>query len=140
VKTSIKSTLKRHAIVTLFTTASVAILASLSSPANAEHESGHGDSQATVSTTVSTGTTGATQVLQPDPSQTRPANEPVISAASQPVQEDQSVPASNDADPALIALTIGLGVVALGLFGAGFIAFMRQARRRDLPPPPTTRR
>jgi len=29
----------------------------------------------------------------------------------------------------IIALTVGLGVLGLALFGAGFIAFVRQARR-----------
>jgi hypothetical protein len=29
----------------------------------------------------------------------------------------------------IIALTVGLGALGLALFGAGFIAFVRQARR-----------
>jgi len=29
-------------------------------------------------------------------------------------------------------LTVGLGIVGLALFGAGFVAFARQARRRDV--------
>ncbi|MDP8955292.1 MAG: hypothetical protein M3N37_10355 [Actinomycetota bacterium] len=40
------------------------------------------------------------------------------------------------ADPSstgLIALTVGLGALGLALFGAGFTAFVRQARRREVP-------
>ncbi|MDP9420597.1 MAG: hypothetical protein M3P53_10700 [Actinomycetota bacterium] len=40
------------------------------------------------------------------------------------------------ADPSssgMIALTVGLGVLGLALFGAGFTAFVRQARRREVP-------
>jgi hypothetical protein len=33
----------------------------------------------------------------------------------------------------IIALTVGLGVLGLALFGAGFTAFVRQARRSDAP-------
>lgn len=33
----------------------------------------------------------------------------------------------------MIALTVGLGVLGLALFGAGFTAFVRQARRREVP-------
>jgi hypothetical protein len=33
----------------------------------------------------------------------------------------------------IIALTVGLGVLGLALFGAGFTAFVRQARRREVP-------
>lgn len=40
------------------------------------------------------------------------------------------------ADPSssgMIALTVGLGALGLALFGAGFTAFVRQARRREVP-------
>ena len=40
------------------------------------------------------------------------------------------------ADPSssgIIALTVGLGALGLALFGAGFTAFVRQARRREAP-------
>jgi len=41
---------------------------------------------------------------------------------------------SSDASSSgIIALTVGLGALGLALFGAGFIAFVRQARRRDVP-------
>lgn len=58
-----------------------------------------------------------------------------------PNSEAAVQPASNKAPPAisepsssgLIALTIGLGVLGLALFGAGFTAFVRQARRREVP-------
>lgn len=40
---------------------------------------------------------------------------------------------SNGSSSGLIALTVGLGALGLALFGAGFIAFARQARRREVP-------
>ncbi len=50
-------------------------------------------------------------------------------------------PAGNQAAPVtadpsssgIIALTVGLGVLGLALFGAGFTAFVRQARSREVP-------
>ena len=40
---------------------------------------------------------------------------------------------SSPSSSGIIALTIGLGALGLALFGAGFVAFVRQARRRDVP-------
>ena len=45
-----------------------------------------------------------------------------------------SVTVPGDSTPAaLLALTVGLDVVGLALFGAGFAAVVRQVRRRDVP-------
>jgi hypothetical protein len=41
--------------------------------------------------------------------------------------------ASSPSSTGIIALTVGLGALGLALFGAGFVAFVRQARRRDVP-------
>jgi len=41
--------------------------------------------------------------------------------------------ASEPSSSGIMALTVGLGVLGLALFGAGFVAFVRQARRRDVP-------
>jgi hypothetical protein len=41
--------------------------------------------------------------------------------------------ASSPSSSGIIALTVGLGALGLALFGAGFVAFVRQARRRDVP-------
>jgi len=41
--------------------------------------------------------------------------------------------ASEPSSSGIIALTVGLGALGLALFGAGFVAFVRQARRRDVP-------
>nr|MDP9005550.1 hypothetical protein [Actinomycetota bacterium] len=40
----------------------------------------------------------------------------------------------------MIALTVGLGVLGLALFAAGFTAFVRQARSRPVPAPSKVRR
>jgi hypothetical protein len=40
---------------------------------------------------------------------------------------------SNGSSSGVIALTVGLGALGLALFGAGFIAFVRQARGREVP-------
>jgi hypothetical protein len=40
---------------------------------------------------------------------------------------------SESSSSGIIALTVGLGALGLALFGAGFVAFVRQARRRDVP-------
>lgn len=45
----------------------------------------------------------------------------------------QAPAVSNPDSSGMIALTIGLGALGLALFGAGFTAFVRQARRRDVP-------
>ncbi len=44
-----------------------------------------------------------------------------------------STVASSPSSSGIIALTVGLGALGLALFGAGFVAFVRQARRRDVP-------
>ncbi|MGH9184101.1 MAG: hypothetical protein ACRDZ9_09925 [Acidimicrobiales bacterium] len=54
-------------------------------------------------------------------------------AAQQPATESPLVASEPGSDAGIIALTIGLGVLGLALFGAGFTAFARQARRRDVP-------
>ncbi len=48
--------------------------------------------------------------------------------------------ASEPSSTGIIALTVGLGVLGLALFGAGFVAFVRQARRRDVPVTASVRR
>jgi hypothetical protein len=55
-----------------------------------------------------------------------PVAAPVASGANTGV-------ASEPSSSGIIALTAGLGVLGLALFGAGFVAFVRQARRRDVP-------
>ncbi len=40
---------------------------------------------------------------------------------------------TSDTSSGMIALTVGLGVLGLALFGAGFAALVRQGRRRDVP-------
>jgi hypothetical protein len=51
---------------------------------------------------------------------------PAVSSAGSSV-------ASSPSSSGIIALTVGLGALGLALFGAGFVAFVRQARRRDVP-------
>ena len=51
---------------------------------------------------------------------------PAVSSAGSTV-------ASSPSSTGIIALTVGLGALGLALFGAGFVAFVRQARRRDVP-------
>lgn len=49
-------------------------------------------------------------------------------------QQPSTTPGSLASEPSssgMIALTVGLGAMGLALFGAGFTAFVRQARRRD---------
>lgn len=58
---------------------------------------------------------------------------PNSEAAAQPVSNKAPVTASEPSSSGLIALTIGVGVLGLALFGAGFTAFVRQARRREIP-------
>lgn len=53
-----------------------------------------------------------------------------------PQQTASQTPASLAAEPSssgMIALTVGLGALGLILFGAGFTAFVRQARTREVP-------
>lgn len=57
---------------------------------------------------------------------------PNSEAAVQPA-ESQASAVSEPSSSGLIALTIGLGVLGLALFGAGFTAFVRQAHRREVP-------
>jgi hypothetical protein len=55
-----------------------------------------------------------------------PNGQPVI----QPVSAPPAAPVATEGSSAgIIALTVGLGVLGLALFGAGFTAFVRQARR-----------
>jgi hypothetical protein len=47
----------------------------------------------------------------------------------QPVATPAGTVATDGSSSGIIALTVGLGALGLALFGAGFIAFVRQARR-----------
>jgi hypothetical protein len=47
----------------------------------------------------------------------------------QPVGSTAGTVSTNSSSSGIIALTVGLGALGLALFGAGFIAFVRQARR-----------
>ncbi len=47
--------------------------------------------------------------------------------------------ASEPSSSGIIALTVGLGVLGLALFAAGFTAFVRQARGREVPVPSKVR-
>ena len=47
---------------------------------------------------------------------------------------------SEPSSSGIIALTVGLGALGLALFGAGFVAFVRQARRREVPATAPVRR
>ena len=52
----------------------------------------------------------------------------------QPAGSQANAPvASEPSSAGIMALTAGLGVLGLALFGAGFTAFVRQARRREVP-------
>ena len=52
----------------------------------------------------------------------------------QPAGSQANAPvASEPGSAGIMALTAGLGVLGLALFGAGFTAFVRQARRREVP-------
>ena len=58
----------------------------------------------------------------------------VLDANGQNVTPPATAPAATGVTPesgsgGIVALTVGLGVLGLALFGAGFIAFLRQARR-----------
>lgn len=57
------------------------------------------------------------------------------SVVSQPSAESAAPLASEPISTGMIALTALLGVLGLGLFGAGMGAFVRQARRREVPVP-----
>jgi hypothetical protein len=48
------------------------------------------------------------------------------------VQQEPIVP-MDPSSSGIIALTVGLGSLGLAIFCAGFVAFVRQARRRDVP-------
>ncbi|MGH9266670.1 MAG: hypothetical protein ACRD0D_00660 [Acidimicrobiales bacterium] len=48
--------------------------------------------------------------------------------------------ASEGSGSGIIALTVGLGALGMALFGAGFVAFVRQVRRRDVPAAAAVRR
>ena len=54
-----------------------------------------------------------------------PNGQSVVTPASSPV----GAVGSESSSSGIIALTVGLGALGLALFGAGFIAFVRQARR-----------
>ena len=58
-----------------------------------------------------------------------PNGEPVVQPAGSQTPAATADPSSSG----MIALTVGLGVLGLALFGAGFTAFVRQARRREVP-------
>ncbi len=62
------------------------------------------------------------------------------SAAQQPAGQTQAALASEPSSSGMIALTVGLGVLGLVLFGAGFTAFVRQARSREVPATAPARR
>ena len=51
----------------------------------------------------------------------------------QPVGSTAGTVGTESSSSGIIALTVGLGALGLALFGAGFVAFVRQARRRDVP-------
>lgn len=56
----------------------------------------------------------------------QPVPTPAVSSAGSTV-------ASSPSSSGIIALTVGLGALGLALFAAGFVAFVRQARRSDAP-------
>ena len=52
----------------------------------------------------------------------------------QPAGSQNTAPVPSEPSSAgILALTAGLGALGLALFGAGFTAFVRQARRREVP-------
>ncbi len=62
------------------------------------------------------------------------------SVVQQPGTQAPTGVASDPSSTGIIALTAGLGVLGLALFGAGFTAFVRQARRREVPAASPVRR
>lgn len=65
-----------------------------------------------------------------------PGGESVV----QPVSPSPAGLAADPSSTGMIALTALLGVLGLGLFGAGFAAFVRQVRGRDVPATAPVRR
>lgn len=57
----------------------------------------------------------------------------------QPAGSQSPAIASEPSSSGMIALTVGLGVLGLALFAAGFTAFVRQARGRSVPVPSKVR-
>ena len=51
----------------------------------------------------------------------------------QPVGNQVAPVTADPSSSGIIALTVGLGALGLALFGAGFTAFVRQARTREVP-------
>lgn len=62
------------------------------------------------------------------------------SVVQQPASQAPATMAGEPSSTGIIALTAGLGALGLALFGAGFIAFVRQARGREVPATVRTRR
>ncbi len=61
-------------------------------------------------------------------------------AVQQPGSQTPAPVASEPSSSGMIALTVGLGALGLILFGAGFTAFVRQARAREVPETAPVRR
>ncbi|MDP9386746.1 MAG: hypothetical protein M3Q48_02170 [Actinomycetota bacterium] len=61
-------------------------------------------------------------------------------AIQQPATQLPATLAAEPSSSGMVALTIGLGILGLALFAAGFTAFARQARRRDVPATAPVRR
>jgi hypothetical protein len=57
----------------------------------------------------------------------------------QPAGSQSPAVAAEPSSTGMIALTVGLGVLGLALFAAGFTAFVRQARGREVPVPSKVR-
>jgi hypothetical protein len=57
----------------------------------------------------------------------------------QPAGSQSPAVAAEPSSSGMIALTVGLGVLGLALFAAGFTAFVRQARGREVPVPSKVR-
>ena len=62
------------------------------------------------------------------------------SVVQQPGTQAPTGVTSEPSSTGIIALTVGLGALGLALFGAGFTAFVRQARRREVPATAPVRR
>ncbi len=62
------------------------------------------------------------------------------SVVQQPGTQAPTGVGSDPSSTGIIALTVGLGALGLALFGAGFTAFVRQARRREVPATAPVRR
>ncbi len=62
------------------------------------------------------------------------------SVVQQPGTQAPTGVVSDPSSTGIIALTVGLGALGLALFGAGFTAFVRQARRREAPATAPVRR